>query len=296
MVEISVIVPLYNGEKYIKRCYESIKNQDFNKEIEIIFVNDGSSDNSINILNELKQKDVRIKIISQENKKQGGARNTGIKDAAGKYISFIDVDDFISGDFLSSLYEAIEKYNADIAFSSVKRVKENGVESVLLKYDKIQVEEEINKKVFLAYSNGTGCGVWNKLYKREFLLKNNLFFRENVFYEDADYTAKAIYYAKRIVSVDRGFYYYYVNKKSTMRHNLNKKKQYDKYTGKKLMILFELTHGIKRKNCVAERYDFKLFGLNLLRIKENVGIENSIEKYYLFDLIKIFQRKIKTEV
>ena len=70
MVEISVIIPLYNGEKYIKRCYESINNQDFDKEVEIIFVDDGSSDNSLKILNELKKNNPKIIVISQENKKR----------------------------------------------------------------------------------------------------------------------------------------------------------------------------------------------------------------------------------
>lgn len=101
MVEISVIIPLYNGEKYIKRCYESIINQDFDKEVEIIFVDDGSSDNSLKILNELKKNNPKITVISQQNKNVGGARNTGLKIAKGKYVSFIDIDDFISSDFLS---------------------------------------------------------------------------------------------------------------------------------------------------------------------------------------------------
>lgn len=103
MVEISVIIPLYNGEKYIKRCYESIINQDFDKEVEIIFVDDGSSDNSLKILNELKKNNPKITVISQQNKNVGGARNTGLKIAKGKYVSFIDIDDFISSDFLSGL-------------------------------------------------------------------------------------------------------------------------------------------------------------------------------------------------
>ena len=93
MVEISVIIPLYNGEKYIKRCYESIINQDFDKEVEIIFVDDGSSDNSLKILNELKKNNPKITVISQQNKNVGGARNTGLKIAKGKYVSFIDIDD-----------------------------------------------------------------------------------------------------------------------------------------------------------------------------------------------------------
>ena len=99
MPEISIIIPVYNGADFIKRCYNSIKNQTF-KDFEIIFVDDESKDNSLEILRELEKNDNKVKVFSQKNKKQGGARNTGLKNANGSYISFIDADDFISEDFL----------------------------------------------------------------------------------------------------------------------------------------------------------------------------------------------------
>lgn len=293
MVEISVIIPLYNGEKYIKRCYESINNQDFDKEVEIIFVDDGSSDNSLKILNELKKNNPKITVISQQNKNVGGARNTGLKIAKGKYVSFIDIDDFISSDFLSGLYNVIEKYHAQVAATSVIRYKMDGKEKPLLNYDEETAAEDNCDKAKLIYSNGTGYGVWNKIYKRDFLIKNNLYFRENVYYEDVDFVVKAVYYAKRIATCNTGNYYYYVNKKSVMRCNMDTKKMQDRYQGSKLAALFSIKNNITEKACV-NKFDWKFFGLNILRIKEDIGREISVEKYYLFDLIKIFQRKYKT--
>ena len=205
MVEISVIIPLYNGEKYIKRCYESIINQDFDKEVEIIFVDDGSSDNSLKILNELKKNNPKITVISQQNKNVGGARNTGLKIAKGKYVSFIDIDDFISSDFLSGLYNVIEKYHAQVAATSVIRYKSDKKEKILLKYDSEKFATEKNEKAKLIYGNRTGCGAWCKLFDREFLINNNFYFRENVYYEDSDLIAKIVYNADIVAVTPVGY-------------------------------------------------------------------------------------------
>ena len=123
MVKISVIVPVYNVENYLKKCIDSIINQTF-QDIEIICVNDGSTDNSRKILEEYKNKDSRIKIIDKENGGLSSARNAGIKTAEGEFLSFIDSDDWIDKTMLEKLYKNITGLNSDISICAVHRFDE----------------------------------------------------------------------------------------------------------------------------------------------------------------------------
>ena len=120
---ITVIVPVYNTEKYIEKCIDSLKEQTMNN-IEIIVINDGSTDNTLKILKKLASGDNRIKIINQSNQKQGAARNRGLDLAKGEYIAFVDADDWIDLDYLEKMHNTALKYRADIAVSSMVREKE----------------------------------------------------------------------------------------------------------------------------------------------------------------------------
>ena len=114
MKKVSVIVPVYNVEKYLSRCLESLINQSL-KDIEIICINDGSTDNSLQILKQFAYKDNRIKIINQTNSGQSVARNKGLAIASGKYIGFVDSDDWIDNDYYEKMFETIERTNSDFA-------------------------------------------------------------------------------------------------------------------------------------------------------------------------------------
>ena len=124
VVKVSVIVPIYNTEKYIGKCLNSLVNQTL-RDIEIICVNDGSTDNSMITVRKFANNDFRIKIIEQENKKQGAARNAGMRIATGEYISFVDSDDWVDLDFYEKLYNAAKNHNFDIALGTNVRVKKN---------------------------------------------------------------------------------------------------------------------------------------------------------------------------
>ena len=115
MTKISAILPVYNVEQYIKDCLDSIINQTMD-DIEIICVNDGSLDNSLQVLEKYAQKDARIKIISQENQGQGIARNNGLKIANGEYITFIDPDDWVDVDMFEKMYKSAKKFDSDYVF------------------------------------------------------------------------------------------------------------------------------------------------------------------------------------
>lgn len=121
MPKVSVVVPFYNTEKYLEKCLDSLVNQTL-KELEIILVNDGSTDSSLEIAKNYQQKDSRIKIVEQEHLKQGAARNSGMKVAAGEYIGFVDSDDWVDLDYFEKLYNTAKQYNADIALATNVRI------------------------------------------------------------------------------------------------------------------------------------------------------------------------------
>lgn len=124
MVDVSIIVPVYNTEEYLQKCLDSLTNQTL-KNIEIICVNDGSTDNSLKILQDNAIKDDRIKIINQGNKKQGAARNAGMQVATGEYIGFVDSDDYVDLNYFERLYRIARNYDSDIALATNVRIGKN---------------------------------------------------------------------------------------------------------------------------------------------------------------------------
>lgn len=123
MEKISVLVPVYNAEKYIEKCIKSIINQTY-KDIEIVLIDDESKDNSLNIMKNLQKQDNRIKIVSIENKGVADARNSAIENATGKLLTFVDSDDTIDEDYLEIMYNNLKKYDADIAVINCKNIIE----------------------------------------------------------------------------------------------------------------------------------------------------------------------------
>ena len=224
MIKISVIVPVYNVEDYLKECLDSIINQTL-KEIEILCIDDCGTDNSIDILREYSKKDNRIKIIShKENKGLGPARNTGINEAKGEYISFIDSDDYISRDYLENLYNTIIKYDTDIVSTiNIKRVVGEAISLYSININKyLSIFQKIfNKNHFEGISNANikdekentknypFVVAWNKLYKRSFLLDNDLFFMDiKKGSEDEDFYQRLLLNSPSISYNHKSIYYY----------------------------------------------------------------------------------------
>ena len=224
MIKVSVIVPVYNVEDYLIECLTSIINQTL-KEIEIICIDDCGTDNSINILKEYAKKDDRIKIIShKENKGLGPARNTGIKESKGEYISFIDSDDYISKDYLENLYNTIIKYDTDIVSTiNIKRVVGEAISLYSININKyLSIFQKIFKKNhFEGISNANikdekentknypFVVAWNKLYKRSFLLDNDLFFMDiKKGSEDEDFYQRLLLNSPSISYNHKSIYYY----------------------------------------------------------------------------------------
>lgn len=215
---ISVIVPLYNTEKYIKRCVESIVSQTY-KDLEIIIVNDASTDNSAAIAKEISQTDDRIKIITHaENKGLFQARITGVENAAGKYIGFVDSDDYVSEDYFRTLVLNAEMNNSDIVVGRTVHENENGYRYIHNLYNTYDFGKLSGAEIAKEYWRQEGrCfiwhTVWNKLYSKKIwiqalpVLKNQN--SHLIMAEDFVFSSVLINFAEKLTSVDYGCYYYF---------------------------------------------------------------------------------------
>ena len=211
--KISVIIPVYNVEKYLRDCLDSVLMQDFDS-FEVIAVNDGSTDSSGDILSEYEKSYSNLLIINQENMGLGGARNSGINCATGKYLLFLDSDDTIAGGALSYLYKKAEQEDGDIVCFGINYVTEQG--DTVLTYKASQSESEsIGADEYLeAFANNSY--VWNKLYKSELFKNNEIYFPQRAWYEDLATVPKLILHSKKIVLTDKIFYNYLQRSDSIM--------------------------------------------------------------------------------
>jgi len=220
--KISVIVPVYNAEKYLKESLDSIVNQTL-KEIEIICVNDGSTDSSLQILKQYAAKDNRITILSQPNSRLGATRNAGITVAKGKYITFLDADDFFELNMLEKGYEKADATNSDIVMWRAKeynnvtkqiRELEWAVCPELFKYrDKVNSVADFGEHLFQAFSFVT----WNKIISLTLINRLNIRFGGTLNTTDLSFIYAAIVSAERISLVDEALVSYRVNNPKSLQ-------------------------------------------------------------------------------
>lgn len=200
--KVSVIVPIYNGEKYLEECLDSILNQTV-KDIEIICVDDGSTDRSNEILEKYSSNDARIRIYHQENQFAGIARNTGMKYAEGKYILFLDGDDFFDSSMVEKLYNKSEQDKADICVCDGYRYDDEN--KVALKSKAYLVHNLLPDKIPFSIEdaeetlfNFTTMNLYNKLYRRDFLERTGIKFKPHRLGEDAGFVLHTLSSAGRI--------------------------------------------------------------------------------------------------
>lgn len=218
---ISVIVPVYNVEEYLHRCIDSILNQTYNN-IEIILIDDGSTDNSGKICDEYALKDTRIKVIHKENGGLSNARNAGLNSMTGKYVTFIDSDDYIDSKFIQTLFINLKKCNVDISCCNMQRFKINkGIAQYQKKCNEIEIFDNIEALNYIFYQKKIDSSVCNKLFKSN--LFSGVFFPINRYFEDLAIIYKVILKAKKIVYININLYYYYQRKNSIL-HEANEKK------------------------------------------------------------------------
>lgn len=276
MTKLSIIVPVYNVEKYLPKCLESLIKQTLN-DIEIICVNDGSMDNSLAILKEFASRDSRIRIIDNQHQGVAKTRNTGIEQSTGEYIGFVDSDDYIDIDFFEKLYNSATKSNSDIAIASILKhknffniynAKYTKEETAITIQDKIKLCED--KKHFFFYA-------WNKIYHSGFIKKNNIKFSEGQIYEDVMFAIKALYYSNKIISV-YGTKYHYIEHENSLT-------KYKDKTGEKehdlIKAYSELQEFCNSKNIeISERLNYYT--------KENFGFILNLYKGKYQSKIQLF--------
>lgn len=277
-IAVSVIVPVYNVEKYLVRCLESLVNQTLTN-IEIICINDGSIDNSHRILEEYAYRDKRVKVISQPNSGQSVARNKGIDIAKGEYIGFVDSDDWVSLDFFEKLYNSAIKHDADIACGEIIRLHKTN-KKFHLKFEKEEFTNDTNRK-FLLCDCPEKSYIWNKIYKTKSLQQSSLRFVEGMIFEDVIFTPQALYYLDKLVVVPDIYYYYWRRKQSTITLKDNKSKQ-DNVRANLIASKFIKEHNIDISKQEVKTYRFKICGITVFKTQT----KNNKTKYILFNIFK----------
>ena len=232
---ISIIVPVYNVEKYIVKCLESIVNQDYS-DFELLLVNDGSTDDSIvSASNYLKNKNIDYKIIEKENGGLASARNEGIKNAKGDFIAFVDADDVISKDFISSLVKYLDYKDVDFSFCAFRHIKKQ----------ELQVDNNSNFRFFTKeelletfLKRTIDFVVPSMVFKKDFIINNNLYFNENLrFSEDQPFIWNVILHSEKSVYLYKKMYGYFYRESSIMNSTsfdklMNSHIEYSDYTEK----------------------------------------------------------------
>lgn len=267
MFEVSIIIPIYNAEKYLKRCLDTVVNQTF-KNLEIILVNDGSTDDSLRIMNEYKGNYNNIEIINQQNAGQGSARNKGISVAKGEYITFADADDWLSVNYVEVLYHEIKSNNADISVCNMIMVMSRTFKEIKsMKFPQRElngdeaVRDLLQDKELKSYP-------WGKLYKKSIFVENNIKFPARMFYEDLAIIFQAFYYSSKAVLVNEYCYYYFQSEDSSTRAP-NPKTIHDRLEALSMVKRFLLQNNSMDKY-KYEYYHFCFFHLYIMCRKINV--------------------------
>jgi len=241
MTKVSVIVPVYNVQQYLEQCLNSILNQTL-KDIEVICVDDGSTDNSLNILNAYAAKDSRVRVLTQNNSYAGAARNKGMDEATGKYLVFLDADDFFEKDMLQSMYDKCEEDSAEICLCNGRIFDESDHSfkefGALLNMKYIPEETpfssaDISERLF----NVVSPAPWTKMFKREFVVSNNIRFQHIKKTNDLFFVYTSLACSKSITYVDKVFANYRTGNSASLQ-GATKKPSLDFYTA---------LHGLKNE-------------------------------------------------
>lgn len=289
MVKVSVIIPVYNAEKYLKECLDSVVNQSL-KDIEIICIDDGSIDESLNILKTYANMDNRIIILEQRHCGGGAARNLGIKNASGEYLSFLDSDDYFHRDMLKRIYERCKEKNADIGIYGVNCYHQAtgaiNQEPSGLRMEFVPEKEVFSWKDFPDYIFNTFHNwPWNKLFKKDFINNNGILFQEINRTNDLLFTCKALILASRIVILDEHLIYYRIQVKDNCQSTnyLFPNDFYKAFKQLKQFLIEQKVWGAVRKSYQNHALDGCMANLDSLEFSEaHEKLYNDL-KEYIFD-------------
>lgn len=291
MPKVSVIIPVYNTEKYLKQCLESVINQTL-KDIEIICVNDGSTDNSQKILEEYAQKDNRIKLITfPVSCKQGYARNRALDIAQGSYIFFLDSDDLIKDNSLLSLSDRMEKYPCDVVISGIEPFEDDCRPNEYTKksmkfYSKFYKEEQLYK--FCGDFSKEHSGPVAKLYKKSIIDKYNIRFPEFLINEDEAFYWEYFSVIGKVYYINKAFYQRRLHLESTMA-----KRELYHYRPTDMFYVVKDIYTFFNKNKLYKRYK-RQYKKYYFRAKKTILKRcNNTEKNAIIKQMFSFEKKLK---
>ena len=306
-VKVSILIPVFNCEKYIEKCILSALSQTL-KEIEVIVINDGSFDNSLDIINKFVS-DSRIRIINKDNSGYGASLNIGIKEAKGEYISILEADDFLENNFLEELYS---KCGYDVIKAGFKFYPDN-VE-YKLNFDGISSIDNAPQMINIKPS------IWSAIYKKDFLTKNNIFFQETkgASYQDVSFQFKTQYLAGSIFFINKPLYNYRtdnesssVKAKSKVRAIISEFQEIDNFLKDKIilpetysqLVVHELRAYIWNFNRISEFYENEFIFLSQKKLKEKnlkmfyksryIRLKDKIKMLLLMNCPQIFKSLLR---
>ena len=289
MCDISIVIPIYNVEKYLRKCLDSIYSLNLDNK-EVVLVNDGSTDTSINILNEFKNKyPNKTKLITQKNQGLSEARNTGIKNSNGKYILFVDSDDFI----IPTETEEFMNFGLDKKVDIlIGNYREYYNENYIVQKSFYSLDKNLEKEGIFFIENGVknkcfGVAVWQNIYRRNFLLENNLFFKKGLLHEDNLFTPEAFFYAKKVRCFNKKFYFNRRNNLESITHTVNKK-NYEHM----LYIITKLLE-FKKSNNIENNYFNRIILAIYINVVRKGGYINKEVYNNIVDLKFNFREKLK---
>lgn len=297
-VKVSVIIPINNVENYLKNCLESIIHQTL-QEIEIICVNDGSTDGSQQILEEYAQNDDRIQIINKENVGAGAARNTGMEVAKGEYIGFIDSDDWIELDTYEKFYKNAKSQNSDIVMCPINLFDDSSHK--LTKDDKYDLpyftleylDKQFDNRIF-NYKDTNDflfricVAPWNKIYRTEFLTSINAKFPENLIFEDMPFFYETYLQAHNVSLIRDFLYFYRINRPVSIKSKADKN-FFD------IIKINDLIKKIFIDTQNFEKFNIKLLDYFISSTFHNFNLIDEIYKQEFFEVIKLYFENMHLE-
>ena len=276
MPKISVLIPVYNAKEYLNESISSILNQTF-EDIELICVNDGSKDNSLDILNDFASKDSRVRVIDKENGGCGSARNRALEEACGEFVYFFDPDDLVEENAFELAYESAVKNASDMVIFKANIFDENGISNreVFFYYDRTLKESQFDNLSFediKQYVLNGGYAPWSKLYRKEFLDSYDDFrFDLGLAFDDVPFHVKSMVRAKKISYVNEFLYHYRVDNVNSVNSTAS--------NGFDIFRIVDIVENILRQENVFNQLTREFYSFKLYHIL-NYIISTGSDEYY----------------
>lgn len=287
---LSIVLPVYNVEDYLPKCIEKCENQDLQKvDYELIVVIDGSPDNSIEVAKKYQEIYTNIRVVTRENGGLSAARNTGLKTAEGDYVWFVDSDDYINNDILAGIASQLRENNLDALWLDWQDVNEDGtILPAFAPHAYKNCTNTMSGSQFMADVLSNYLYAWSFIYRRTFLLSNNLLFTEGMYYEDTDFAFRSLPLIKRIKKYNK-VCYNYLQREGSIVHNTSMRKLEDicKNCVSATKLLKSSEQSIKRFYQVCFTSYYMLFFKEVLKSKNKKFANYLIDETYRNDFGKV---------